>query len=200
MAKRLLRRFALSAALLGLAASLVVIEGTHAGFTGTSSSGPATWSTGVSDLAAGAAGPANRLTVDATGVVPGDRIERAVDLINRGTLDLSGITLTTSALQTSALDTDTTHGLDVGIDRCSVPWTEAGTPPGYVYGCAGTTSVVLAARPVIGAAVPLAGLTSTTVGNTDHLRVVLRLPATAGDTLQGLTSQLQFVFTGASAS
>jgi hypothetical protein len=152
------------------------------------------------DLAAAAAGPANRLTVDATGIVPGDRIERVVDLTNGGTLDLSGVTLTTTAGPSSALDTDTTHGLDVSIDRCSVAWTEVGTAPGYVYGCSGTTSAVLAARPVIGAGVALAGLASTTAGATDHLRVVLTLPTSAGDTMQGLSSRLQFTFTGASAS
>jgi hypothetical protein len=200
MHKPVVRRFALSAALLGLAGSLVALGGTHAGFTARSGSGAATWTTGVVDLAAAAAGPANRLTVDATGVVPGDRIERALDVTNGGTLDLSGVTLTTTAQPSSALDTDTVHGLDVSVDRCSVPWTEAGTAPGYVYGCGGTTSVVLAARPVIGADLALAGLTSTTVGKTDHLRVVLTLPAGAGDALQGLTSRLQFTFTGASAS
>ena len=200
MRKPVGRRFALSAALLGLAASLMALEGTQAGFTATSSSGTSTWTTGVVGLTVGAPGPANRLTVDATGVVPGDRIERAVDLTNGGTLDLAGITLTTTASPSSALDTDTTNGLDLTVDRCSVPWTEAGTAPGYVYGCGGTTSSVLATRPVIATGVALAGLTSTTVGSTDHLRVVLTLPAAAGDALQGLTSRLQFTVTGASAS
>lgn len=200
MRQSVVRRFALSTALLGLAGSLVALSGTQAGFTSTSSSGAATLTTGVVDLAAAAAGPANRLTVDASGVVPGDRVERVVDLANRGTLELSGVTLTTTAQVSSALDTNTTHGLDLTVDRCSVPWTEAGTAPGYVYGCAGTTSAVLSARPVIGTDLPLAGLTSTTVGNTDHLRAVLTLPVAAGDALQGLTSRLQFTFTGASAS
>lgn len=200
MTTRVVRRFALSAALLGLAASLLALQGTHAGFTARSSSGPASFSTGMVDLAAGAAGSADRLTVDATGIVPGDRVERALDLTNSGTLDLSGVTLTTSALQSSALDTDTSHGLSVSIDRCSVPWTETAPGPAYVYGCGGTTSVALSARPVIQAGVALAALTSTTVGATDHLRIVLALPGSAGDAMQGLSTQLQFAFTGTSAS
>ena len=195
----LVRRCALSAVLVLLAAALLVVEGTQAGFTARSSSGASTVTTGMVDLAAGAAGPANRLTVDATGVVPGDRIERVVDLTNGGSLNLSGVGLTTTAQPSSALDTDTTHGLEVSIDRCSLPWTETGPAPGYVYGCGGTTTAVLASRPVIMSAVTLSGLTSTTAGATDHLRVVLTLPATAGDSLQGLSSRLQFTFTGAGA-
>jgi spore coat-associated protein N len=195
-----LRRFALSAVLVLVAAGLLVVEGTHAGFTARSSSGASSVTTGMVDLAVGAAGPANRMTVDATGIVPGDRIERVVDVTNGGTLNLSGVALTTTAQPSTALDTDTTHGLEVSIQRCSVPWTETGPAPGYVYGCGGTTTAVLSPRPVIVAGAALSGLTSTTVGATDHLRVVLTLPATAGDSLQGLSSRLQFTFTGASAS
>jgi hypothetical protein len=55
---------------------------------------------------------------------------------------------------------------------------------------------VLAARPVIMSGVALTGLSAVTAGNTDHLRVVLTLPAAAGDSLQGLGSRLTFTFTG----
>jgi spore coat-associated protein N len=191
-----LRRLALSAALLGLAGSLLVFDRTHAGFTARSSVGAASFSTGIVDLSVAAAGPGNRLTVDASGIVPGDRMERVVDLTNGGTFDLSGVTLTTTAPLSSALDTDTTHGLQVTVDRCSAPWTESGTPPGYVYGCSGTTSTVLPARPVITAGASLTGLSATTAGNTDHLRVVLTFPAAASDSMQGLSSHLAFTFTG----
>ena len=192
----LVRRFALSAALLGLAGSLLVFDPAHSGFTATSSVGAATFSTGIVDLSVGAAGPGNRLTVDATGIVPGDQMERVVDMANGGTFDLSGVTLTTTAPLSSALDTDATHGLQVTVDRCSVPWTEAGTAPGYVYGCSGTTSTVLSTQPGITAGTALTGLSATTHGNTDHLRVVLTFPAAAGDSMQGLSSHLTFTFTG----
>jgi hypothetical protein len=190
------RRFALSAALLVLAASLLAFDATHSGFTARSGTGAASFNTGIIDLAVGADGPANRLTVDATGIVPGDRMERVVDLTNGGTFDLSGVTLTTTATLSSALDTNTTHGLQVSVDRCSAPWTEAGTPPGYVYGCSGTTSSALSAQPVIMTNAAVANLTATTAGNTDHLRVVLTFPPAAGDAMQGLSSHLAFTFTG----
>jgi hypothetical protein len=128
--------------------------------------------------------------------VPGDRIERVVDLTNGGTFPLSGVTLTTTAPLSSALDTDTSHGLQVTVDRCSAPWTETGTAPGYVYTCSGTTAPVLSTQPVIMAGAALTGLSATTPGNTDHLRVVLTFPAAAGDSMQGLTSHLAFTFTG----
>ena len=190
------RRFAFSAALVGIAAALLTFDATHSGFTARSSAGAASFSTGIVDLSVPAAGPGNRLTVDATGIVPGDRMERVVDLTNGGTFNLSGVTLTTSAQLTSALDTDTTHGLQVSLDRCSVPWTETGTAPGYVYGCSGTTSTVLSARPVIMTGTALPGLSAVTTGNTDHLRVVLTFPAAADDSKQTLSSRLAFTFTG----
>ena len=191
-----LRRFALSAALLGLAGSLLVFDRAHSGFTARSSVGAASFSTGIVDLSVAAAGPGNRLTVDATGIVPGDRMERVVDLTNGGTVNLSGVTLTTTAPLSSALDTNAAHGLQVTVDRCSVPWTEAGSPPGYVYSCSGTTSTVLTTQPVITTGAALSGLSATTPGNTDHLRVALTFPAAAGDSMQGLSSHLAFTFTG----
>jgi hypothetical protein len=36
----------------------------------------------------------------------------------------------------------------------------------------------------------------TTAGTTDHLRVTLSLPSSAGNSLQGLTSTVQYSFTG----
>jgi hypothetical protein len=55
---------------------------------------------------------------------------------------------------------------------------------------------VLSTQPVIMAGAALTGLSATTPGNTDHLRVVLTFPAAAGDSMQGLTSHLAFTFTG----
>jgi hypothetical protein len=58
------------------------------------------------------------------------------------------------------------------------------------------TSTVLASRAVVGSALSLSNLTATTAGNTDHLRVTLTFPSTAGNTFQGLTSTIQYSFTG----
>ena len=106
------------------------------------------------------------------------------------------MTLTTSASPSSALDTDATNGLQMVIDRCSSAWTEAGSSPNFTYTCSGSTSTVQASRAVIGTNLSLSNLTATTAGNTDHLRVRLTLPSSAGNSLQGQSSTLTYTFTG----
>lgn len=189
------RRFLWAAALLGSAASIAAL-GTYATFTSTTQA-TQTVSSGTVSIALGATGAStNRLTVNASGLVPGDTVQRSVDLINSGNQSLASITLTTSASPSSLLDSDTTNGLQMVIDRCSVAWTEAGTGPAFTYSCSGTTSSVLASRAVIGSGIALSNLTATTAGSTDHLRVTLTFPSGAGNTLQGLTSTITYAFSG----
>ena len=191
--KRLLGSFAV----VGVAAAMAGL-GTFATFT-SSTSASHTISSGTVSIALGSTGAANRLTVGASNVVPGDTIQRSADLINNGGAsadNLSSIVLTTTASPTSLLDTDATNGLQMSIDKCSVPWTESGAAPAYTYTCSGTTSTVLASRAVIGANLPLSGLASLTTGSTDHLRVTLTLPTAAPNTMQGLTSTISYNFAG----
>ena len=186
-----------SAALLGAAASVAGL-GTYGAFT-SSTSASETVSSGTVTIALGGSGSAaNRLDVAATGLVPGDTVQRAVALSNSGSQDLSAVTLTTTASPSSVLDTDATHGLQVTIDRCSVAWTEAAVSGGgYTYTCTGgTTSTVLASRAIIGANLSLANLTSVTAGQTDNLRVTVSLPAAASNDFQGKSSTVAFEFTG----
>ncbi|MHC6222094.1 TasA family protein [Arthrobacter sp. MMS24-S77] len=184
-----------SLALVGTAAGVAGL-GTYGAFT-SSTSASAAVASGTVNIALGASGTANRLSVAASGMVPGDTVQRAVTLSNAaGNQALSAITLTTSALPTSKLDTDTAMGLQLVVDNCSVPWTEAGTSPAYTYTCSGTTTSVLATHPVIGSNLSLSNLTSVAAGQTDNLRVTLTLPATADNTLQGQSSTIAFNFTG----
>lgn len=184
-----------SLALVGTAASVAGL-GTYGAFT-SSTSASNTVASGTVNIALGASGTANRLSVAASGLVPGDTVQRAVTLSNAaGNQALASITLTTSALPTSKLDTDTTMGLQLTIDNCSVPWTEAGTSPAYTYTCSGTTTSVLASHPVIGSNLSLNNLTSVSAGQTDNLRVTMTLPSTADNTLQGQSSTVGFNFTG----
>jgi hypothetical protein len=182
-----------SLAVLGAAAGIAGL-GTFATFTSTTSASHTVYS-GTVTIALGATGAStNRLTVNASGIAPGDTIQRSVDLINQGTLDLASITLTTTASPSSLLDTDATNGLQLAIDRCSAAWTEAGPP--YTYTCSGSTSTVLASRPVIGSGLTLSNLSATTAGATDHLRVTLSFPSGAGNTLQNQSSTITYAFTG----
>jgi len=184
-----------SVAALGASASIAGL-GTFGTFTSTTSAAlPLT--SGTVTVALGTAGTAaNRLTVSASGLVPGDTVQRAFQLSNTGNQNLASITLTTTASPSSLLDTDTTNGLQVVLQACSVPWTEAGVAPAYTYTCGGATSTVLASRPVIGSALALSNLTTTTAGNTDNLLATLTFPSAAGNTLQGLSSTITFAFTG----
>lgn len=170
--------------------------GTFGAFTSTTSaSSPVTSGTVV--IALGTAGTAtNRLTVGATGLVPGDTVQRAFQLSNTGNQALSTLTLTTTASPSSLLDTDATNGLQLTVQSCSTAWTEAGTNPAYTYTCGGTVTSVLASRPVVGANVALPGLASLAVGGTDNLMATLTLPTAASNTLQGLSSTVSFSFTG----
>jgi hypothetical protein len=138
----------------------------------------------------------NRLDVPATNVAPGDTIERSVDLLNTGSLALADIVLTTTATTSSLLDTDATNGLQMQIDNCATPWTEAGTSPAYTYTCSGGSTSVLAQRAVIGSALALTNLTALTAGDTDHLLLTLTLPSATDNTFQGLTSVIDYSFTG----
>jgi len=186
-----------SAAILA-AAVTVTGFGTYATFTSSSAASNAL-NTGSVSIALGAVGPANRLTLGASGLLPGDTMQRAVDLQNTGVAgsdNLAAVTLTTSASVSSLLDTDAVNGLQMTIDRCSVPWTESGVSPAFTYSCSGTTSSVLASQAVIGSNLALSNLASLAAGVTDHLRVTLTLPASAPNSMQGLSSTLSYTFVG----
>lgn len=171
--------------------------GTYASFTSTASQAMSAAASGTVTIALGATGAAtNRLNLGATGLVPGDTMDRSVDLTNSGSQNLASVTLTTSASPSSALDTDTTNGLQLSITRCSQAWTESGSSPAFTYTCGGSTSTVLASQAVIGSNISLSNLTSTTAGNTDHLKVTLTFPSSAGNSMQNLSSTLTFSFTG----
>ena len=189
------RKVLLSLAAIGAAAGIAGV-GTYATFT-SSTSASQSISSGTVTIGLGATGAAtNRLNVGASNIAAGDTIQRSVDLINQGSLDLSAVTLTTTAPTSSLLNTDATNGLQMAIDRCSVPWTESGTAPAYLYSCSGSTQTVLASTPVIGSNLTLSNLAPLTRGVTDHLRVTLTLPAAAPNTLQNQSSVIQYTFTG----
>lgn len=194
----MLRKIIASVAVLGAAVSIAGL-GTFATFTSSTSADQGSLATGSVSIALGAPGPANRLTLGASGLLPGDTMQRAVDLVNTGVSgsdDLGSVTLTTSAPTSSLLDTDATDGLRLTVDRCSQAWTESGSSPAFTYTCGGTPSTVLAERAVIGSGLALSNLASLAAGETDYLRVTLALPATAPNTMQGLSSQLTYTFTG----
>jgi predicted ribosomally synthesized peptide with SipW-like signal peptide len=171
------------------AAAAIAGLGTFATFTSSTSTSH-TIASGTLSLTSG---PTNRLGTGASTIAAGDSMQRAIDLNYAGSISFGSATLTTSASASSALDTDATDGLHIAIDKCSVAWTESGPP--YTYTCGGSTSTVLASSPVIGSNVALSNLTLT-AGSTDHLRVTVTLPSSAGNTFQNLSSTVGYTFTG----
>ncbi len=189
-----------STVLLGAAASVAGL-GTFGTFTSTTSASASVASGTVKiDVGAGAAtGGVNRLSVAATGLVPGDTVSRALTLGNTGDQALAGIGLTTTASPSSKLDTDATLGLQLSVEACSAAWNESGSATtGYTYSCptTATRSTVLASRPVIGSTPALGNLTALTAGKTDNLVVKMTLPEAADNTFQGQSSTFSFSFTG----
>lgn len=138
----------------------------------------------------------NRLTVNASGLVPGDTVQRSFDLSNTGSQDLASVGLTTTASPSSLLDTDATNGLQMVVDRCSVAWTESGSSPAFTYSCSGSTTTIISTRAVIQSGLTMAGLSALTAGGTDRLRLTLTFPSAAGSTFQGLSSTLAYSFLG----
>ena len=181
------RKLLLSIAVLGSAASIAGL-GTFATFT-SSTSASHTIASGTLSLTA----PVSRLGTGASLIAAGDTMQRAIDLSYSGTISFGSATLTTSATSSSLLDTDTTNGLQIAIDKCSQAWTESGPP--YTYTCGGSTSSVLASRALIGSAIALSNLTLT-AGSTDHLRVTVTLPSSADNTLQNKSSTIDYTFNG----
>jgi spore coat-associated protein N len=188
-------RLLLSACVLGVAASIAGLA-TYATFTSSTSASQSV-SSGTVTIGLGATGAStNRLNVAATNIAAGDTVQRSVDLTNSGSLNLASITLTSAATTSSLLDTDTSNGLQLVVDKCSVPWTETGTAPAYTYTCSGTTSVVLTSHAVVGSNLALSSLSSLTAGGTDHLRFALTLPSAAPNSLQNQASVIQYTFNG----
>jgi spore coat-associated protein N len=186
-----------STALVAAAASVAGL-GTYGAFTSTTSASASVGS-GIVNIALGATGTAaNRLSVGAIGLVPGDSIQRAVTLTNAvGNQNLASISLTTTATTSSVLNT-APQGLQLAIDACSVPWTETAAGTGFTYTCGSgaTTTTILASRALLGTNIALPALTSTVAGNTDNLRVTMTLPALADNDLQNKSSVIDLAFTG----
>lgn len=189
----------LSISALGVTAGIAGL-GTFATFTSTTSASQ-TATSGTMTIALGATGAStNRLTVNATGLVPGDTVQRSFDLSNTGSGDFSAVALTSTASPSSLLDSDATSGLQMVVDRCSVAWTESGVSPAFTYTCSGLTTTIIASRAIIGSNLNMASLSALTSGGTDHLRLTLTLPSTAGNTFQGITSTVTYAFTATQAA
>lgn len=184
-------------------ASAVAGLGTFGAFTSTTNASTPVDS-GIVKIALGAAGStANRLTLSAVDILPGDTIQRGFTLDAATSTDPFGsVTMTSTATTTSLLDSDATNGLKVKIEKCLDTttfvnaWVESTNTP-YTYSCPATAtrSDVVAQQAVIGSGIALPGLKSlTTAAASDHLVMTMTLPSAAGNTFQNLASTIKFTF------
>ncbi len=130
-------------------------------------------------------------------------MQRALNLTNSGSENLASLTLTTLATTSSLMDTDTTNGLQMKIEKCAgaMGWREQGDGP-YTYTCDqttagdddGTRTSVLARRPIIGATMVLTNISALTAGQTDNMVITADLPSSAPNTMQGLNSVVEYTF------
>ena len=157
-------------------------------FTATATVNQGAITTGHMAISVPAAGATNRLTLGATTIAPGDRIQRALDVSVDGTTTsgiMTGMTLAVSASPSSALNTDSTNGLRIFVQDCRTSggasgWTESGSTPAFSYSCTkgggGTWSDLLNSAPTNDpTAVSAAGTCATSSGGTSSYRAVSEL-------------------------
>jgi hypothetical protein len=183
------------------AAAAVAGMGTFGTFTDSTAPLNASVNTGTLTLALTPANDTASLSISATNVIPGDTLARSVDLKNDGNSAHSTISLVSTASTSNLLSTDTTNGLKLGVESCSVTWTKTtNAAGGAVYTCSGTRTTMLPTGPAVISNADLASPASLTAGGVDHLVVTLSLPTSAGNTFQGLSNSLAITFTGTQAS
>ncbi|NHC24377.1 hypothetical protein G6553_14500 [Nocardioides sp. IC4_145] len=182
-----------SVALVAGAASVAGL-GTFGAFTSTTS---ASESVAAGTIVLGQGTSTQGPAIAATGLVPGDTVERDI-VLTRGANDekFGTVSLTTTATATNLLSTDTTNGLQISIDQCATAWTKADpTKTNGKLQCAGPTTQVLAPRPVIGANLALEKATTTlNDAKVSNLRVTLKFPEAADNKFQGLANTVNLTF------
>lgn len=144
-----------------------------------------------------ASGATSRLDLDVSALAPSGSASRSFDLTNTGSSTFGSYTLTVKATTSSLLDTDTSKGLQMQLQRCSTAWTESGTAPNLSYSCSGTTTQVLTSRPIIQTATALTGMASAAPNGVDHLLLTEALPNGADNSFKGLTSVITYTFDAA---
>lgn len=143
------------------------------------------------------------VTAAIANVVPGDIVNRFLELSNSGTMTGSELKLSIADAASTALTTNGTAGLQVALFECATQWT---TVTGLCAGLPGTQ--VMASTPALTLlTTPTAvNVTSLAGGVTSHLRLQISLPAGTETTVngvlpvgtvQGLTSTITWTFSEA---
>jgi hypothetical protein len=186
-----------SLAILGTAAAVAGL-GTYGNFTDSTTPVNTTVATGTLSINLTQPAGAYAIPVSVSGLVPGDSITRAVNLVNDGDLALSSVSVVSTATAPSSLTTDTTNGLQLSIKACSVAWTQGGTAAAPTYTCSAGERTLMSGPVVNNAA--LNSPASLNPGGTDYVTFSISLPTTADNSFQGKSAGISLSFTGAQRS
>lgn len=125
-------------------------------------------------------------------LAPGDQVQRLVDLRKLGRGQFGAIYFVARAKERSPLAVDGRNGLQVELRSCLKRWVPV--RGAHAYRCSSKSALVMAARAVIGRTrLPHLHLKGQQAA---HLRLVVSLPAGAGNALQGKTTSLRYSFVG----
>ena len=183
-----------SLAILGTAAAVAGL-GTYGNFTDSTTPVNTTVATGTLSINLTQPAGAYAIPVSVSGLVPGDSVTRAVNLVNDGDLAMSSVSVVSTATAPSSLTTDTTNGLQLSIKACSVAWTQGGTASAPTYTCSAGERALMGG-PVVNN-VALFSPASLNPGGTDYLTFSISLPTTADNSFQGKSAGISLSFTGA---
>ncbi|SDF35921.1 SipW-cognate class signal peptide [Blastococcus fimeti] len=173
------------------AAAAVAGMGTFGSFTDSTTAVNTTISSGTVKISA--AQPAGAVAMNASNLVPGDTMTRAINVANTGTTDFGSIMLQSTVATPSVLTTDAINGLQLAVKSCAVAWTQGGTAQAPTYTCSNGERLLGSSRAVNN--LELTNPYSLTSGKTDYLAVSISLPTSADNAFQGKSADLSLVFT-----
>lgn len=136
---------------------------------------------------------ANRLSISAHDLAPGDRSQRTVDLMV-GPVPPADVLLSTVATTSSILDVDLVNGLQLTIDRCPEPWVMQGPDNTPTFTCSSTPETVVRSGSVIQDTRGIGAHLQLADGATNYLRTELYLPEEADNDHSGQLSVIRFEF------
>jgi spore coat-associated protein N len=142
----------------------------------------------IGTIAAGAVvlhvGPST-LSIEVSGLLPGDVAQHAVDLQNAGSIALGRVQLEVSGSAGEPI-LSSADGLQLSVERCSTPWLTDTVDGKPTAACPDPSTSLVQQRPLLGRTELHPGqLDADTPGGTDHLRLQISLPEQADPLLAG---------------
>jgi spore coat-associated protein N len=179
-----------SLGVLGSAAAIAA-TGSFGSFTDSTTPVDQTVGTGVLSIALDGVNTSAANPVSIGGLQPGKSSSVPFDVRNDGGVGWSSVTFESWATVSSRLDSDAANGLQLTLRSCSDSWTAAG--PG-AYTCGGEATD-LYAGPIVTRSTLTTGGAGLQAGEVDHLLFTAAIPASAGNQLKDLSSELAFTLT-----